>query len=269
MINFPESKLTKLKNFINQRHCDLGENAWRLFDLVETMENARFLDLGVRLGASSAIMSFNAEEKNNKVVGCDIDFTGFKVEGEEFVTDSYEMCIADSVTLGKNWKGDPFDIIFIDTLHTREQVLGELYFWSNHLKENGYFVFHDSHWDHTEKGDTIGGKEWGRVDVAITEFFNLPQNIMNCKGQYQDDDIVLNHFTGNYGMSFIQVKTLDAIERFKSGFNWEEVFDIRNELNGLHFDEDNPKSLAWAAKNGTVKGWPNFSIVENELIIKP
>jgi SAM-dependent methyltransferase len=276
-MTFSESKLTKLKNFIEEKHCDLGENAWRLFDLVETMENARFLDLGVRLGPSSAIMSFNSKEKNNKVVGCDIDFGGFRMgarssgyaAGKEFVDDSYEMCVADSVTLGKNWKGEPFDIIFVDTLHTREQVLCELYFWSNHLKPNGYFVFHDSHWDHTEKGDRIADKEWGRVDVAITEFFNLPMNIMKCNGQYQDDDIFINHFPGSYGMSFIQVRTLDAIERFKSGIDWEEVFNIRNELNGLHFDEDNPKSLAWAAKNDTVKGWPNFSIVENELIIKP
>ena len=58
-------------------------------------------------------------------------------------------------------------------------------------------------------------------------------------------------------------------DRFKSGIDWEEVFNIRNELNGLHFDEDNPKSLAWAANNNTVKGYPNFSLVENELIIKP
>ncbi len=270
-------KPKNLKEFIERPHCDLGDNGWRLAELASTFENARFLDLGVRLGPSSALMSIAADEKNNKVVGCDIDFNGFKYGGEasgyvggrDFVSDSYEMCLADSVTLGKNWKGDPFDIIFVDTLHTREQVLCELYFWSNHLKENGYFVFHDSHWDHTTKGDTIANKEWRRVDEAITEFFHLPMNIMKCNGAYQTDDMLLTHFPTNFGMTFIQVKTLDAIERFKSGINWEEVFDIRNELNGLHFDYNNPKSLASASKRGDVKGYPDFSLVENELIIKP
>ena len=53
--------------------------------------------------------------------------------------------MADSVTLGKNWDEDPFDIVFIDTIHTREQVLAEMYFWIEHLKEGGYLVFHDTH----------------------------------------------------------------------------------------------------------------------------
>ena len=266
-----------LKEFIERPHCDLGDNGWRLAELASTFENARFLDLGVRLGPSSALMSIAADEKNNKVVGCDIDFNGFKYGGEasgyvggrDFVSDSYEMCLSDSVTLGKNWKGDPFDIIFVDTLHTREQVLCELYFWSNHLKPMGYFVFHDSHWDHKTEGDWIGDRFWRRVDEAITEFFNLPMNIMKCNGAYQNDDILLTHFPTNFGMTFVQVKTLDAMERFKSGIDWEEAFNLRNELNGLHFDYDNPKSLASASKRGEVKGYPNFSLVENELIIKP
>ena len=48
-----------------------------------------------------------------------------------------------------------------------------------------------------------------------------------------------------------------------------KLVNLRNELNGLHFDYNNPKSLASASKRGEVKGYPNFSLVENELIIKP
>ena len=44
------TNLTPLRNFINEPHCDLGANAWKLADLVRTMKNARFIDLGVRLG---------------------------------------------------------------------------------------------------------------------------------------------------------------------------------------------------------------------------
>jgi cephalosporin hydroxylase len=147
--------LNALKNFINEPHCDLGSNAWVLADLVKTMKNARFIDLGVRLGASSAMMSINADENNNQVCGCDLMFDGFERNGAKFVNKNYMCYMADSVTLGKNWDEDPFDIVFVDTIHTREQVLAELYFWANHLKEGGYFIFHDSHWEYYW-GQTVG-----------------------------------------------------------------------------------------------------------------
>ena len=53
-------------------------NAWIFADLVKTYKNARFMDLGVRLGASSAIMSINADDNNNQVCGCDLKFEGFE-----------------------------------------------------------------------------------------------------------------------------------------------------------------------------------------------
>ena len=224
------TNLTPLRNFINEPHCDLGNNAWKLLDLVKTMRNKRMIDLGVRLGASSAIMSVEADENNNQVCGCDLDYDGFFKNGRKFVSENYTCYQADSVTLGKNWDEDPFDLVFVDTIHTREQVLAELYFWSNHLNENGYFVFHDSHWDHTTEGDHIGGKEWKRVDEAITDFFGLPQNVMEMS-EYETDGILLNHFPGSYGMTFIKVKKLSALEEFKKNIDWKEVFDIRNELN--------------------------------------
>ena len=250
--------LTQLKRFINEPHCDLGPNAWKLADLIRTMRNKRFIDLGVRLGASSAIMSIEADKNNNQVCGCDLDYDGFFKNGRRFVSENYTCYQADSVTLGKNWDEDPFDIIFVDTIHTREQVLAELYFWVDHLNKDGYLIFHDSHWER-DGGDIIGGQEWRRVDEAITEFFNLPKSVMELS-EYEDDDILLNHFPGSYGMSFVKVKTLDAIERFKSNIDWKEVFDIRNELNDMHFNKDNPNFVDWQ------QDIPN---IENELVITP
>ena len=111
--------LTPLKRFINEPHCDLGENAWKLADLVRTMKDARFIDLGVRLGASSAVMSIEADQRNNQVCGCDLGYDGFFKNGRRFVSENYTCYQADSVTLGKTWDEDPLDIIFVDTIHTR------------------------------------------------------------------------------------------------------------------------------------------------------
>jgi SAM-dependent methyltransferase len=251
------SKITALKNFINEPHCDLGENSWILLDIVKTMKNARFMDLGVRLGASSAILSYECEERNNQVCGCDLMFGGFQQNGARFVNENYLCYQADSVTLGKNWDEDAFDIIFVDTIHTREQVLSELYFWSNHLKEGGYFVFHDSHWE--GPGDVIGGKQWERIDVAITDFFGLPKSVRDMN-QYEDDNIVLEHYKPSFGMTFVKVKSLEAIEKFKSNIDWNKVFEIRNWLNNIHFNENNPNFVNW---NQDIEN------IENELIITP
>ena len=250
--------LTPLKRFINEPHCDLGENAWKLADLVRTMKDARFIDLGVRLGASSAVMSIEADQRNNQVCGCDLDYDGFFKNGRRFVSENYTCYQADSVTLGKTWDEDPLDIIFVDTIHTREQVLAELYFWVNHLKEGGYLIFHDSHWE-KKGGDLIGGVEWKRVDEAITDFFNLPTNVMEMD-VYENEDILLKHYPGSYGMTFVQVKTLSAIERFTDNIDWEDVFKIRNHLNDLHFNRSNPDFIDW---NQDIEN------IENELVITP
>lgn len=253
-----DTDLNELKNFINEPHCDLGSNAWILADLVRTFKNARFIDLGVRLGASSAIMSIETEKNNNQVCGCDLNYDGFFKNGSKFVSEDYTCYQSDSVTLGKNWDEDPFDIIFVDTIHTREQVLAELYFWSNHIKENGYFIFHDSHWE-KEGGDVIGGVEWKRVDEAITDFFNLPTNVMEMN-TYENKNISLRHYPGSYGMTFVQIKTLDSIVKFKENVDWDEVFKIRNHLNDLHLNRENPKFIDW---NQDIEN------IQNELIIIP
>lgn len=253
-----DTDLKTLKNFINEPHCDLGSNAWILADLVRTFKNSRFIDLGVRLGASSAIMSIDADKNNNQVCGCDLMFDGFEKNGARFVNSNYMCYQADSVTLGKNWDEDPFDIIFVDTIHTREQVLAELYFWSNHIKEDGYFIFHDSHWE-KEGGDVIGGVEWKRVDEAITDFFNLPMSVMKMD-TYENENISLRHYPGSYGMTFIQVKTLDSITKFKKNIDWNKVFQIRNNLNDLHFNRLNPKFIDW---NQDIEN------IQNELVINP
>ena len=263
------TNLTEIRNFINEPHCDLGVNAWVLADLVKTYKNGRFIDLGVRLGASSAIMSIDAAENNNQVCGCDLMFGGFQQNGARFVNENYMCYQADSVTLGKDWDEDPFDIIFIDTIHTREQVLAEMYFWVDHLKEDGYLIFHDSHWvgpggednpvEEDTYGDTIGGKKWKRPDVAITDFFGLSQSVRELD-EYEDDNIKIEHHQPSFGMTFVQVKNLKALEEYKKNVDWEEVFEIRNWLNDLHFNPQNPNFVDWQQ---------DISNIQNELVIVP
>ena len=234
------SNIEELRAFQKKGINDLGDNSEILLNLVKRMKNKRFMDLGVRYGASSTILSFDADVNNNQVCGCDIYFDSF--EGSELVNKSYERYQSDSVTLGKNWNKDPFDIIFVDTLHTREIVLAEIYFWSKHINEGGYFIFHDTHLN-VGRNYKIAGKNWKTPDEAVIDFFNIPSKL--CKGtahqaisvsEYENDDIELKHYTEDYGMTFVKIKTLDAIERFKSGVDWDYVFEQRNWL--MKYDSD-------------------------------
>ena len=234
------SNIEELRAFQKKGINDLGDNSEILLNLVKRMKNKRFMDLGVRYGASSTILSFDADVNNNQVCGCDIYFDSF--EGSELVNKSYERYQSDSVTLGKNWNKDPFDIIFVDTLHTREIVLAEIYFWSKHINEGGYFIFHDTHLN-VGRNYEIAGKNWKTPDEAVIDFFNIPSKL--CKGtahqaisvsEYENDDIELKHYTEDYGMTFVKIKTLDAIERFKSGVDWDYVFEQRNWL--MKYDSD-------------------------------
>lgn len=236
------SKLSKLTSWLDSRGVsDLGENAMVLLDLVKTKKDARFMDVGVRGGVSSAILSYESEENNNQVCGCDLNFGPFFNGGGKFVNENYTCYLYDSVTLGKQWDEDPFDIIFIDTQHTREQVLAELYFWSNHIKEGGTFVFHDSHWP--MEGPTIDGVQCERVDVAITDFFGLPKSVREMT-TYEDDNISLEHHTPSYGMTFVQVKNFEGMQKVKQSVDWNKVFETRNWLVELTLNPNNPKCIS-------------------------
>jgi SAM-dependent methyltransferase len=169
-------------------------------------------------------------------------FDGFQKNGARFVNQDYMCYQADSVTLGKNWDEEPFDVIFVDTIHTREQVLTELYYWADNLKPGGYFVFHDSHWE--GPGDVIGGVQHERVDVAITDFFGLPKSVREMD-IYEDDNVIINHHKPSFGMTFVKVKTANAIEKFKSNIDWNHAFETRNWLADLHFNPENSKYVDW------------------------
>ena len=264
-----------LRAFLHDDHCDLGPNMDKLHELITPMKNSRFMDLGVRLGPSSAIMSVDAAAKNNKVHGCDVWWDGFEQNGARFVNKDYMCYLADSVTLGKTWDEDPFDVIFVDTLHTREFVLAELYYWVNHIKEGGYFVFHDTHLEKYHNppnppGDyVIGGKAWATPDEAVTDFFGMPTELCDgplhesiTVGEYEDDDVEIKHYTPSFGMTFVKVKQLDAIERFKSRIDWKDVFEQRNWLVDLHLNKERSDCLG---REG------NFDLdnIQMELVINP
>lgn len=200
---------------------DLGENAFVLEKYVKEKEDSVFVDIGVRFGCSSAIMSIDSVRKNNRIYGIDVDYSTFN--GNSILGENYTKLLGDSSTIGKNTKIKDLkkvDVLFIDSLHVREQVLCELYYWFPRLNNNALIVFHDSHWPDGKK-DSFGGKSWESVDKAITEFFGL-----SSLEDYSDDEIVVNCYPPSWGMTFINISNP---KKFKNKVSdWDKVFEDRN-----------------------------------------
>ena len=212
----------------------LGINASRLNGLITTKENSVFVDIGVREGMSSGVMGIDSKDKGNKVYGVDVSWDNLN-HGMIENADYYQLT-GDSSTIGKYAELEDLNgisVLFIDSLHVKEQVLCELFYWVPRLKKGSTVVFHDSHWAPGQHA-VINGKSWPRVDEAIREFFGL-----DTLEDYEDDNIKVECYPESYGMTFVTLKKFNkGIKRPKT-VDWTTTFQQRNELISQYWNEGN------------------------------
>lgn len=210
---------------------DLGINSEKLYYEVSKHTNTIFVDLGVRTGVSSEIMLLDSVKNNNKVIGVDVDWSNL----DPFVNShvNYTKILGDSVTIGKQWD-KTIGGLFVDTFHIKEQVLCELYFWFKHVKVGGFIAFHDSNWPLGKK-DVYGDISWDRVEDGIKYFFNVSE--LN----YEDENIKMVTYPESWGMTIVQIKRKqNYISEYQ---NWGEVFNKRNQLINLFWNENNKSNI--------------------------
>ena len=61
--------------------------------------------------------------------------------------------------------------------------------------------------------------------------------------EYDTDDIELKHYTPSNGMTFVKVKNPSALKKINENIDWDEVFNYRNKLNSLFFNEQTVKDI--------------------------
>jgi cephalosporin hydroxylase len=213
---------------------DLGQNVVRLNELISTKENSVFVDIGVRGGMSSGVMGINSKERGNKVYGVDVSWDNLN-HGMIQNADYYQLT-GDSSTIGKYAELEDLNgvsVLFIDSLHVKEQVLCELFYWVPRLKKGSTVVFHDSHWADGQHV-VINGKSWPRVDEAIREFFGL-----TTLEDYEDDNIKVECYPESYGMTFVTLKKFNKGIKRPTSVDWETTFQQRNELISQYWNEGN------------------------------
>jgi len=218
---------------------ELGINSVKFLKIKDSLgENNIFVDLGVETGKSSRILLDKALQKNNTVFGVDPHLY------QNYINDclsdpNYIFIKEDSVITGKKWSHGRPNLVFVDTVHAKEQVMRELYYWWDLLKVNGYLIFHDTNWENyihkpnhpcagkrpgnTGLGyDFYSGIAWETPDKAIKEFFNISEL------DYEDEFIKVEHGPDDLGMVFLFKK---QEKNYKSGINnWDDIESKRQIL---------------------------------------
>ena len=213
---------------------DLGQNAVRLNELISTKKDSVFVDIGVRSGMSSGIMGINSKENGNKVYGVDVSWDNLDhgmIDGAD-----YYQLTGDSSTIGKYAELEDLNgisVLFIDSLHVKQQVLCELFYWVPRMKKGATVVFHDSHWA-VGQNAVINGRSWERVDEAICEFFGL-----DTLEDHEDDNIKVECYPESYGMTFVTLKKFTKSIKRPTSVDWKSTFSDRNVLISQYWNEEN------------------------------
>jgi hypothetical protein len=233
---------------------EFGEVSFNKFnEIINSINNGILVDIGVYEGASSKMMIKNAVNNNNTIYAID-PIPGFSSDNP-----NYNFIKDDSVLVGSKWDKGNVDLVFFDSVHAKEQVLCELYYWWDIIKVGGYAIFHDTSWEgyihkkghscegkltgNTGKGyDSFGGIDWETPDKAIEQFFDLiinssDRNIHKCEfvNNYHDEFIDVYTNYADLGMTIVYKKcNFDFRSNVK---NWDDVFGKREIL--LSFFKDN------------------------------
>jgi len=234
-------------NIADIKNSELGyKSTEKLMSIINNVKDGILVDVGVYEGKSSMLMINNSIQNNCQVYGVD-PIPCFRSEHP-----NYHYIKDDSVKVGKEWNKGLVDLVFLDSVHAKEQVLCELFYWWDLTKEGGHVVFHDTSWlnyfhkpghhaagkmpGNSRKGwDTYGGIDWETPDKAVNEFFNVnlytptrDVNNDNFELIYEDEYIKLETNHSSLGMTFVhKKKNFDYKNNVKG---WDEIFKKREIL---------------------------------------
>ena len=118
---------------------ELGEvSSNRFSNTINEVKNGILVDIGVYGGSSSRLMIDRCVENNNKIYAID------PIPGFNSPNPNYTYIRDDSVLVGKEWDKGKVDLVFFDSVHAKEQVLCELFYWWDLIKDGGS-LFYTSH----------------------------------------------------------------------------------------------------------------------------
>jgi len=154
---------------------DIGEHLTTLYFLTIEFNLKRTLELGVRDGISTVVLTEAASHLDGHVYS--IDWDDCKTAQQKIqslnLNKYWTFIQGDDIEISRTWNKE-VDHIFIDTSHTFQHTLDEIYNYEKFLAPNGFITFHDT-------------RSFPGVLKAISEF------IKNTKNKFR----FYNYFNNN------------------------------------------------------------------------
>lgn len=157
---------------------DMQAHLPRLADLAR----GTCLELGTRYGASTAALLSGVREQGGRVWSVDSDQCSHLFDCDEWTFVQADSC--DVASVEQAGLPDQIDLLLIDTLHTRAQVLRELDTWVPRICDGGMILLHDTE-------DVTG--EPTEVAAAVQEW------------AVRTGYTLMRHRPGSYGLTEIQM----------------------------------------------------------------
>jgi predicted O-methyltransferase YrrM len=115
-------------------------------------EDGVIVETGAEFGQSASLFA-KFSPQSAQILSIDIDqSSGAEANLKEAGLDGRVLFVEeDALKAGRYWKSkskkwkvsQEIDLLFIDDLHTKDHVLGELKAWSKYLKPSGHIILHD------------------------------------------------------------------------------------------------------------------------------
>lgn len=180
-----------VKNFVSSHPSDISGHLLQIYDTIVRKSPKITVELGVRKGMSTFVLSMAAQDVGASLISVDIeDCSRFCKWSEWIFIKMNDLDFADIFE-------DKIDVLFIDTNHTFEHTIDELKKFLPKMNKQGIIIMHDT--------NIQNPRIKSRVGDAINFIFDIKEDWKTDFGVESDKANIVN-FAHNNGMAFIFLK---------------------------------------------------------------
>ncbi len=185
------SNRDKVIKFASSHPSDISEHLLRIYDTVIKKSPKIIVELGIRKGMSTFVLSKAAQDINAALIGVDIE------DCSKFCNwNKWKFVKMNDLDFVDTFK-DKIDALFIDTSHTFEHTINELKKFLPKMNKQGIIIMHDTN----VRDPNIKS----RVGDAIDFIFNTKGN-WKTDFEIESDKAKIVNFAHSNGMAFIYLK---------------------------------------------------------------
>ena len=155
---------------------DVDAHLMTLFSLALSIKAKNIVELGVRLGYTTAPLLMAAQKMNGRLYSVDIKNRIWDIPVPDYLEKHWEFHEIDALEFLKKWdRSKPIDLVFIDDLHTYKHVTAELKLISDLITPKSLIVLHDlmyENWEpkyHSDESVSTGQWAGGGPFRAVNE----------------------------------------------------------------------------------------------------